>query len=92
MSATGVVRLLRADSRQLPYADGVFDAAYLVSVLGEIPDRALAVTELLRMVRPGGTLVISEIAVDPDFVPFSSLSASLAEAGFGLPNGRWLRS
>lgn len=80
----GNVRLLQADARGLPYADGVFDSAYLVSVLGEIPDRASALTELSRVVRPGGALVISEIAVDPDFVPFSSLCASVAEAGFRL--------
>ena len=30
----------RGDAQQLPYEDGTFDAAYLVTVLGEIPDPA----------------------------------------------------
>jgi hypothetical protein len=34
----------------LPYSDNHFDAAYLVTVLGEIPDQDAALREL----RPGG--------------------------------------
>jgi len=37
-----------------PYPDGSFDAAYLIGVLGEIPDPAAALGELRRVLRPGG--------------------------------------
>lgn len=51
----------------LPYPDRSFDAAYLVSVLGEIPDTAAALRELRRVLKPEGRLLIGEILVDPDF-------------------------
>ena len=43
-----------ADARSLPYGDDSFDAAYLVTVLGEIPDQDAALRELRRVVKPGG--------------------------------------
>ena len=36
----------RGDAQRLPYANASFDAAYLVSVLGEIPDARSALREL----------------------------------------------
>jgi SAM-dependent methyltransferase len=39
-------------SDQLPYPDGRFDAAYLITVIGEIPDQDAALRELRRVVRP----------------------------------------
>jgi ubiquinone/menaquinone biosynthesis C-methylase UbiE len=38
----GPIGPARADARDLPFADGSFDAAYLVTVLGEIPDPGAA--------------------------------------------------
>ena len=34
----------KADARQLPFPAATFDAAYLVTVLGEIPDPAAAMS------------------------------------------------
>src|SRR5262249_51365762 len=58
----------RGDARLLPYADQTFDAAYLVTVLGEIPDEQAALRELRRVLKPGGRLVIGEFFLDPDFI------------------------
>ena len=44
----------QGDARSLPYGDDTFDAAFLVAVLGEIPDQDAAVRELARVLRPGG--------------------------------------
>jgi ubiquinone/menaquinone biosynthesis C-methylase UbiE len=41
-----------ADARQLPFPDATFDAAYLVTVLGEIPDPAAAGLELSGRLGP----------------------------------------
>ena len=51
----------------LPFADRSFDAAYLVSTLGEIPDPPAALRELRRVLKPAGRLVVGEILIDPDF-------------------------
>jgi SAM-dependent methyltransferase len=64
----GNVTATRGDARALPYPDGAFDAAYLVGVLGEIPDGAAALRELRRVLKPDGRLVVGEVAIDPDFV------------------------
>ena len=44
------------DARGLPYADASFDRAYSSLVLHFIPDAAKAVSEMCRVVRPGGTV------------------------------------
>ena len=52
----------RGDARELPYVDASFDAAYLVTVLREIPDQEAALRELARVLRPGGRLVVLEFS------------------------------
>lgn len=49
------------DGRSLSYADNSFDAAFSVSVLEHIPDHgdSDAIRELVRVVRPGGMVVIT---------------------------------
>jgi SAM-dependent methyltransferase len=64
---------------QLPYPDGRFDAAYLVTVFGEIPDPDVALRELHRVLRPGGRLAVGEVLLDPDYTSLRELR-SLAEA------------
>jgi ubiquinone/menaquinone biosynthesis C-methylase UbiE len=70
------------DAQSLPYADDSFDAAYLVTVLGEIPDQDLALAELARVVRQGGRLVVGELFGDPHMVTLSSLRRRAEQAGF----------
>jgi ubiquinone/menaquinone biosynthesis C-methylase UbiE len=74
----------QGDAQRLPYRDSTFDAAYLVSVLGEIPDAPLALRELRRVLKPAGRLVIGEILVDPDFVSLPALRRLATDAGLVL--------
>jgi ubiquinone/menaquinone biosynthesis C-methylase UbiE len=74
----------RGDARSLPYEDGRFDAAYLVTVLGEIPDQDAALRELARVIRPGGRLVVGELFGDPHFVRLSALQERAQRAGLRL--------
>jgi len=74
----------RGDARDLPYADATFDAAYLVGVLGEIPDEAAALRGLRRVLKPGGRLVVGEVCFDPDFVTFGALRARVEQASFAF--------
>jgi len=71
----------QGDARSLPYEDGSFDAAFLVTVLGEVPDQDAALREIARVLKPGGRVVCGEIALDPHFVSTGSLGRRGAAAG-----------
>lgn len=71
----------QADARALPYGDATFDAAYLVAVLGEVPDQDAALRELRRVLRPGGRLVVGELFGDPHMVGEASLRRRATAAG-----------
>ena len=42
----------QSDATSMPYEDATFDGAYLVTVLGEIPDQDAAIRELARVLKP----------------------------------------
>jgi len=71
----------QGNARELPYDDATFDAAYLVAVLGEIPDQDAALRELARVLRPGGRLVVGELFGDPHMVTERALRARGEAAG-----------
>ena len=74
----------QGDAQKLPYPDGAFDGAYLVGVLGEIPDGRAALRELRRVLKPSGRLVVGEVFFDPDFVRFGSLKGRAEPASFAF--------
>ena len=71
----------RGDARALPYSDASFDAASLNFVLGEVPDQDVALRELGRVIKPGGTLAVGEALPDPHVVPFGSRLSRAEAAG-----------
>ena len=77
----GNISPTRADARELPFDDDSFDGAYLVTVLGEIPDQDAALRELRRVVRPGGRIVVGELFGDPHMVTHSALAQRAGDAG-----------
>ena len=87
----------QADATKMPYEDASLDGAYLVLVLGEIPDREAALRELHRVVRPGGRVVVGELMLDPHYVSPRTLEREAAAAGlrlerrFGSPLGYFAR-
>ncbi|MDF9745350.1 class I SAM-dependent methyltransferase [Natrinema salsiterrestre] len=78
------VEPVRGDARSLPYPDDTFDAAYLVLVLGEIPDRERALDELERVLKPDGRLVVGESLPDPHFVGFEGLRRRIEQRGLAF--------
>src|SRR5919106_5260868 len=70
----------QGDAREMPYPDSTFDGAFLVTVLGEIPDQAAALRELRRVVKPGGRIVVGELFGDPHMVTHGALR-DRADAG-----------
>jgi len=71
----------RGDAQALPYEDASFDAAVLVTVLGEIPDQRQALREIARVLRPGGRLVVGELFGDPHMVTSGKLRERAQAAG-----------
>ncbi len=71
----------QGDARQLPYGDDMFDAAYLVAVLGEIPEQDAALRELRRVLKPEGRLVVGELFGDPHMVGEKALRSRAERAG-----------
>jgi ubiquinone/menaquinone biosynthesis C-methylase UbiE len=54
----------RGDVQALPFADAEFDVAVAAWMLYHVPDLHLGLSELARVLRPGGRLVVVTNAVD----------------------------
>jgi ubiquinone/menaquinone biosynthesis C-methylase UbiE len=78
----GNVAPLVGDAMRLPLRDATIDRAFLVTVLGEIPDATAALAELRRVLAPDGMLAIDETMRDSDYVRVGKLQKMCAEAGF----------
>lgn len=73
-----------ADAQDMPFEPDRFDAAYVVQVLGEVPDQDAALRELARVVKPGGRVVVGELALDPHHVMPGALRGRAERAGLEL--------
>jgi SAM-dependent methyltransferase len=84
-----------ADARELPFADGVFDALTCSHTLYHVPDRDRALSEFVRVLRPGGRFAgiynapghLHELwsRVAPDWLRSERGTADLFDADSGLP-------
>lgn len=70
---TDAVSLVQGDAQALPFGDQRFAAACIAFGIRNVPDRDRALTEMRRVVRPGGRVVILELTE-----PRSGLMAPLA--------------
>jgi ubiquinone/menaquinone biosynthesis C-methylase UbiE len=75
------VHPIRSDAQELPQESNSFDAAVLVTVLGEIPDQEAALREVARVLKPGGRLVVGELFGDPHMVTSGKLRERAGRAG-----------
>jgi demethylmenaquinone methyltransferase/2-methoxy-6-polyprenyl-1,4-benzoquinol methylase len=66
------VDLVAGDALRLPFADGVFDAVTISFGLRNVQDTKQALTEMLRVTRPGGRLVVCEFS-HPTWAPFRTV-------------------
>lgn len=63
------VPFVAGDGMHLPFADATFDAVTISFGLRNIANAPMALREMLRVVRPGGRLVVCEFS-RPVFLPF----------------------
>ena len=61
------VGFLRADAQRLPLRDETVDAAVSIAVLQLIPDPAATLSEIARVLRPGGRLAVLVPTLRPPF-------------------------
>jgi ubiquinone/menaquinone biosynthesis C-methylase UbiE len=52
-------RLVQGDAGRLPFTDSFFDAVLCMGVIDSVPDGHQAVQEMVRVLKPGGTLILS---------------------------------
>ena len=71
----------RSDAQEMGWDDDSFDAAILITVLGEIPDQDAALREIARVLKPGGRLIVGELFGDPHMVTLGSLRRRAEAAG-----------
>ncbi len=62
-SAAGRARFVAGDLESLPFRSGGFDAAISNGVLNLVPDKARALREAARVLRPGGVLAMADLLV-----------------------------
>jgi ubiquinone/menaquinone biosynthesis C-methylase UbiE len=82
-----------ADATQPVVPEASFDLAFLVTTLGEIPDRAAVLAQCFRALKPGGVLSITEMFPDPHYQSRPTVKRLAGQAGFrlqSLQGGWWL--
>jgi len=75
---------IQGDAAQPHVAEGSFDVVFLCTCLGEIPERAAAMTQCFRALKPGGILSITELWGDPHYQSQSKVQQLAEAAGFQL--------
>jgi ubiquinone/menaquinone biosynthesis C-methylase UbiE len=63
---TDRIRFARGDAKNLPFPDGRFEAVVSNTIIHHIPDPAPALAEMVRLVAPGGTLMVRDLARPAD--------------------------
>ena len=60
------LRLVQADGRALPFARSTFDAVLLVQILSGLPGWRRILAEGVRVLRPGGSVILGKSVGPPD--------------------------
>ena len=83
------VRFEEADAEHLPFPDASFDLAISRHLLWTLPHPEVAIDEWIRVLRPGGRLVVADGQFDPGFLveptQNARTSAEYAAIGDRLP-------
>ncbi|MHB8681997.1 MAG: class I SAM-dependent methyltransferase [Acidimicrobiales bacterium] len=74
--------VVQGNALRLPFGDGTFDRVIASEVLEHIPDDTVAMAELARVLRPGGTMAVTVPRLGPEAVNWA-----LSEEYHDVPGG-----
>jgi len=83
-----VARFERGDAMALPFADDTMDAAVMPLVIFFVPDPAVGVAEMARVVRPGGIVAAYAWDVTSDGFPYAAVQEELRARGVDIGRER----
>lgn len=84
--SAAVAHSVAADTERMPFCSGSMDAAFMECVLSAVPDKAAALVEAGRVLRPGALLALSDVVVGgPLPEPLDSFAGWIACAAGALP-------
>ncbi len=66
------IELIQGNAMELPFSDSTFDYATIGFALRNVPDIEVVLSEMLRVVKPGGKVVSLELS-KPNWPPFRKL-------------------
>jgi uncharacterized protein len=74
----------QANAVTLPFCSSAFDVAFLVAVLGEVPDPKACLASIAEVLRCGGRLSVAELPGDPDALTEAELRTLTEGTGLEL--------
>jgi ubiquinone/menaquinone biosynthesis C-methylase UbiE len=80
-----IAKFQRGDALALPFSDERFDAAVMALVIFFVPDPAMGVNEMVRVVRPGGAVAAYVWDMMGGGHPLELLHAEMDAIGFTAP-------
>lgn len=80
-----MARFQQGDALALPFSDESFDAAVMALVIFFIPDPAKSIDEMVRVVRPGGTVAAYVWDMTGGGHPLELMHAEMEAMGFTAP-------
>lgn len=90
-ASTAAGPVTRSDAEQLPFATASFDLVLAECVMSVLPDKRTALAEVRRVLRPGGHLVVSDVAVAGSLpAELDSLLGWIACASGALSSDGWV--
>lgn len=82
VTSTFEAAAVQGDALALPFADGTFDKVIAAEVLEHIPDDQSAMSELARVLRPGGMLAVTVPRLGPE-----AMNWALSDEYHDVPGG-----
>lgn len=83
------VRYLVANAYHLPFEDGLFDAAVSYTGIGILTQPRQAIREMVRVVRPGGSIAVAEAVSGPNGIFFKGIDSLAKNESYPRASRYW---